>query len=141
MRYPHMMKNVLYLYNKTKPKLKNRIARSFRVLGHVPLVTPWTTAQRAPLSMGFSRQEHWGGSPRPSPGSSRPGTEAESLLCARRRIPCLEPGPDERASHCTGAAQQSVTMAVPMPACRQRMSAPAALQSRDFDYFLTFKIL
>ena len=23
--------------------------------------TPWTVAHQAPLSMGFSRQEHWGG--------------------------------------------------------------------------------
>ena len=25
------------------------------------LVTPWTAAHQAPLSMGFSRQEHWSG--------------------------------------------------------------------------------
>ena len=31
-------------------------------------VTPWTVARRAPLSMGFSRQEHWSGLPFPSPG-------------------------------------------------------------------------
>ena len=24
-------------------------------------VTPWTVAHQAPLSMGFSRQEHWSG--------------------------------------------------------------------------------
>ena len=29
--------------------------------------TPWTTAHRAPLSMGFSRQEYWSGLPFPSP--------------------------------------------------------------------------
>ena len=32
------------------------------------LATPWTVACRAPLSMGFSRQEHWSGLPFPSPG-------------------------------------------------------------------------
>ena len=31
-------------------------------------VTPWTVAHQAPLSMGFSRQEHWSGLPCPSPG-------------------------------------------------------------------------
>ena len=31
-------------------------------------VTPWTVARRAPLSMGFSRQEHWSGLPFPPPG-------------------------------------------------------------------------
>ena len=30
-------------------------------------VTPWTVAHQAPLSMGFSRQEYWGGLPFPSP--------------------------------------------------------------------------
>ena len=31
-------------------------------------VTPWTTAQQAPLSMEFSRQEYWSALPLPSPG-------------------------------------------------------------------------
>ena len=29
--------------------------------------TPWTTADQAPRSMGFSRQEYWSGVPLPSP--------------------------------------------------------------------------
>ena len=33
------------------------------------LVTPWTAAYQAPLSMGFSRQEYWSGLPLPSPVS------------------------------------------------------------------------
>ena len=32
------------------------------------LATPWTAAQQAPPSMGFSRQEYWSGVPLPSPG-------------------------------------------------------------------------
>ena len=32
------------------------------------LCDPWTVAHQAPLSMGFSRQEHWSGLPCPSPG-------------------------------------------------------------------------
>ena len=50
------------------------------VLSHVRLcASPWTVARRAPLSVGFPRQEHWSGLPFPSPGeSSRPGTELES---------------------------------------------------------------
>ena len=32
------------------------------------LVTPWTVACQAPLSMGFSRQEYWSVLPFPSPG-------------------------------------------------------------------------
>ena len=40
--------------------------------------TPWTAAHQAPLSVGFSRQEHWRGSPLPSPM-----TNLDSIL--RRR--------------------------------------------------------
>ena len=32
------------------------------------LATPWTVAHQAPLSMEFSRQEHWSGLPFPPPG-------------------------------------------------------------------------
>ena len=32
------------------------------------LVTPWTVALQAPLSMGFPRQEYWSGLHFPSPG-------------------------------------------------------------------------
>ena len=35
-------------------------------------VTPWTIAHQAPLSMGFSRQEHWSGLPFSSPGDIPP---------------------------------------------------------------------
>ena len=42
-------------------------------------VTPWTTACQAPLSMEFSRQEHWSGLPFPSPGDPLyPGMEPGS---------------------------------------------------------------
>ena len=38
-------------------------------------------ARQAPLSMGFSRQEYWGGLPFPSPGDlPDPGIEPESLM-------------------------------------------------------------
>ena len=40
-----------------------------KLLSHVQLfATPWTVAHQAPLSMGFSRQEHWSGLPFPSLG-------------------------------------------------------------------------
>ena len=52
------------------------------------IVTPWTVAQQAPLSMGFSRQEYWGGLPFPPPGDlptpgiepRSPALQADSLL-------------------------------------------------------------
>ena len=34
-----------------------------------PLVTPWTAAYQAPVSMGFSGQEYWSGVPLPSPSA------------------------------------------------------------------------
>ena len=38
------------------------------LFSHVRLcVTPETAAHQAPLSLGFSRQEHWSGLPFPSP--------------------------------------------------------------------------
>ena len=43
------------------------------------LVTPWTVAYHAPLSMGFSRQEYWSGLPFPSPENlPNPGIEPGS---------------------------------------------------------------
>ena len=43
------------------------------------LVTPWTVARQAPLSLGFSRQEYWSGLPFPSPGDlPNPGIEPRS---------------------------------------------------------------
>ena len=38
------------------------------MLSRVRLSIPRTTAHQAPLSMGFSRQEDWGGLPCPPPG-------------------------------------------------------------------------
>ena len=50
--------------------------------------TPWTVACQAPLSMAFSRQEHWSGLPCPSPGHlPNPGIEPASLVsCIGRQI-------------------------------------------------------
>ena len=43
-------------------------------------VTVWTVACQTPLSMGFSRQEHWSGFPCPPPGNlPDPGIEPVSL--------------------------------------------------------------
>ena len=43
------------------------------------LVTPWTVACQAPLSMVFSRQDYWSGLPFPSLGDlSDPGIEPRS---------------------------------------------------------------
>ena len=49
--------------------------------------TPWSVSPQAPLSMGFSRQEHWSGLLFPSPGNlpdpgikpAPPALQADSL--------------------------------------------------------------
>ena len=42
-------------------------------------VPPWTVTHQSPLSMGFSRQEHWSGLPFPSPGDlPHPGIKPRS---------------------------------------------------------------
>ena len=47
------------------------------------LATPWTVARRAPLSMGFPRQEYWRGLPFPSAGDlPKPGMKPQSLVSA-----------------------------------------------------------
>ena len=46
-----------------------------------PSMTLWTAALQAPLSMEFSRQEHWSGLPCPTPGDlPNPGIERMSLM-------------------------------------------------------------
>ena len=60
------------------------ISLAVRVLSHFSRVqlfaTQWTVAHQAPLSMGFSRQEHWSELPCPPPGDlPDPGTEPTSL--------------------------------------------------------------
>ena len=45
------------------------------------ILTPWTVAHQAPLSMEFSRQEYWSGLPRSPPGDlPDPGIEPTSLM-------------------------------------------------------------
>ena len=58
-----------------------------------PLVTPGPVARQAPLSMGFSRQEHWSGLPCPPPGDlPNPGIEPESPALQADSLPSEPPG-------------------------------------------------
>ena len=51
-------------------------------------VTPSTVACWAPLSMGFSRQDYWSGSPFPSPGDvPNPGIEPTSPVWQADSLP------------------------------------------------------
>ena len=49
-------------------------------------VTPWTMARQAPLSMGFSRQEHRSGLPFPSPGDLPHPQIEPNVSCVGRQI-------------------------------------------------------
>ena len=54
---------------------------------------PWTVACKAPLSMGFSRQEYWSGLPFLSPGDlPDPGIEPQSPALQADSLPSKPPG-------------------------------------------------
>ena len=56
-------------------------------------MTPWTAAQQAPQSMGFSRQEYWSGLPFASPGDRPdPGIEPESPALETDALTSEPPG-------------------------------------------------
>ena len=56
-------------------------------------VTLWTAAYQAPPSMGFSRQEYWGGLPFPSPGDlPDPGIEPRSPASRADAVTSEPPG-------------------------------------------------
>ena len=57
------------------------------------LVTPWTIALQAPLSIGFSRQEYWSGLPFPSLGDlPDPGIKPGSPALQADSLPSEPPG-------------------------------------------------
>ena len=69
-------------------------------LNHVRLlVTPWTVAHQAPLSMEFSRQEYWSGFPFLSPGDlTDPGVKPGSPAFQADSLPPEPPGKPSKKS-------------------------------------------
>ena len=65
----------------------------FIPFSHVQLcATPWTIARQAPLSMGFSRQEHWSGLLGPAPEDlPDPGIEPGSPASSESQADSLPP--------------------------------------------------
>ena len=55
-------------------------------------VTPETAAHQAPLSLGFSRQEHWSGLPFPSPMHESESEVAQSCRTPSDPMDCSPPG-------------------------------------------------
>ena len=74
---------------KSSPRLMHACVLLSR-FSHVQLfATPWTIAHQAPLSMGFSRQEYWSGSPCPPPGDLSDTVwthQASCVSCIGRQI-------------------------------------------------------
>ena len=68
-----------------------------KLLSRVRLfATPWTVAHQAPLSIGFSRQEHWSVLPFPSPGDlPDPGIEPRSPALQADALTSEPPGKGE----------------------------------------------
>ena len=71
-----------------RKKERKKERKKVKSLSHVRLlVTPWTVAYQASLSMVFSKQEYWSGLPFPSPGNladlgtepGSPALEADAL--------------------------------------------------------------
>ena len=71
------------------------------LLSHVRFfVNPWIVSSQAPLSVGFSRQEHWRGLPFPSPGDlPDPGVEPASPALAGRFFTTVLTGKPIRHTH------------------------------------------
>ena len=92
--------SVLTLWSWPNLKAQIRHLNNGRMsLSHVQLFeTPWTVALQAPLSMDFSRQEHWSGSPFPSPGNlPEPTIKPASPALQADSLPSEPPGkPSER---------------------------------------------
>ena len=55
--------------------------------------TPQMAAHQAPLSLGFSRQEHWSGLPLPSPMHESESEVAQSCPTLHDPMDCSPPGP------------------------------------------------
>ena len=62
------------------------------------LASPWTVAHKAPLYVGFSRQEYWSGVPFPSPGDlPNPGIKPRSSALQADSLPTELPGKPEKS--------------------------------------------
>ena len=58
--------------------------------------TLWTVAHKAPLFLGFFKQEYWSGLPFPSPGDlPNPETEPRYLTLQADSLPAEPPGKPE----------------------------------------------
>ena len=74
------------------------------VLSHVWLfATPWTGAQQASPSLGFSGQEHWGGLPFPPPGGLPAPLSLQHWQAGS--LPLVPPGKPFLCLHCSNTPE------------------------------------
>ena len=72
---------------------------------------PWTVACQAPLSMGFSRQEHWSGLLFPSPEDlPNPGIEPRSPALQADSLPSEPPAAAAAAAAVAQSLQLCLTL-------------------------------
>ena len=97
--HTHTLRKAHVGHNESKVKLLSRV-RLF--------VTLWTVAYKAPLSMGFSRQEFWSGLPFPSPGDlPNPGIEPRFPALQADALPSEPLGkPEDIMRGCQFTAQE-----------------------------------
>ena len=74
--------------------------------------TPETEAHQAPLSLGFSRQEHWSGLPFPSPMH---GSEVKGKLLSYVRLLATQCTAAYEAPPSMGFSRQEYCSGVPLP--------------------------
>ena len=90
-------------------------------------LTPWTIAHQAPPSMGFPRQEYWGGMPFPSPGKlPNPGIEHRSPALAGDSLPLSHR--ETRAEALKLLIKKKEFELSDMPRCMGQLSAPELMR-------------
>ena len=93
------------------------------------LATPWTVAHQALLSMGFPRQEYWGGLPFPSPGDlSDPGTKPWSPALQVDSLPSKPPAATAKS------LQLCPTLCDPIDSSPPGPTVPGILWARTLEW-------
>ena len=87
-------------------------------------MTPLTVARQAPLSMEFSRQEHWSGLPFPSLGDlPNPGFESRSPVLQADSLLCEPPGKPNESVRCSECGKLRVNEEADIIAIRKAVDA------------------
>ena len=111
-------------HNHSKISLRLIYACVLSCFSHVqPIVTPWTIACQAPLSMGFSKQEYQSGLPCPPPGDlpnlgmepTSPALQADSFLLSYQGSPKI----DISSVQLSSVTQSCLILSTPRTAAHQ----------------------